>query len=45
MYDRHQDLLADRNVNVVCIATPDRHHAPMALDAIAAGKDVYSKSR
>ena len=40
-YPRHQDLLADKNVDVVCIATPDRLHVPQALDAIRAGKDVY----
>jgi predicted dehydrogenase len=41
IYTRHEDLLADRNVDVVCIATPDRLHIPQALDAIRAGKDVY----
>jgi len=40
-YRRHQDLLADPEVDVVCIATPDRLHVPQALDAIRAGKDVY----
>ena len=40
-YKRHQDLLADPNVDIVCIATPDRHHAPQAIDAVEAGKDVY----
>ena len=40
-YARHQELLADPNVDVVCIATPDRLHVPQALDAIRAGKDVY----
>lgn len=40
-YVRYQDLLADRGVDVVCIATPDRLHVPQALDAIRAGKDVY----
>jgi len=34
-------LLADPNVDVVCIATPDRLHAPQAIDALNAGKDVY----
>jgi hypothetical protein len=37
----HRDLLANKNVDVVCIATPDRLHVPQALDAIGAGKDVY----
>jgi len=40
-YKHHQDLLADPNVDIVCIATPDRHHAPQAIDAVKAGKDVY----
>lgn len=40
-YRRHQDLLADKNVDVVLIASPDRNHLPQALDAIRAGKDVY----
>jgi len=40
-YQRHEDLLADPNVDIVCIATPDRHHAPQAIDAVRAGKDVY----
>ena len=38
---RHKELLADPAVDVVCIATPDRHHAPQAIDAVRAGKDVY----
>jgi predicted dehydrogenase len=40
-YRNHEDLLADPRVDVVCIATPDRHHAPQAIDAVQAGKDVY----
>jgi predicted dehydrogenase len=40
-YMKHQELLADPNVDAVCIATPDRLHVPQALDAIRAGKDVY----
>jgi len=41
IYRDHKELLQDKNVDVVCIATPDRHHAPQALDAVRAGKDVY----
>jgi predicted dehydrogenase len=40
-YRKHAELLADPNVDVVCIATPDRLHVPQAIDAIRAGKDVY----
>lgn len=40
-YKDHRELLADKEVDVVCIATPDRLHVPQALDAIRAGKDVY----
>ncbi len=38
---RHADVLANPDVDVVCIATPDRLHVPQALDAVRAGKDVY----
>ncbi len=41
MYRAHEELLADPKVDVVCIATPDRLHAPQAIDAVRAGKDVY----
>lgn len=41
MYDNHEALLTDPNVDVVCIASPDRHHAPQTIDALRAGKDVY----
>jgi len=41
VYRTHEDLLADPRVDVVCIASPDRHHAPQAIDAVRAGKDVY----
>lgn len=40
-FARHQELLASKDVDIVCIATPDRLHVPQALDAIHAGKDVY----
>jgi predicted dehydrogenase len=41
IYRNYKELLADPKVDVVCIATPDRHHAPQAIDAVRAGKDVY----
>ena len=40
-YRHYKELLADPRVDVVCIATPDRHHAPQAIEAVRAGKDVY----
>ena len=40
-YVDYRELLADKNVDVVCIATPDHHHGYQALDAVRAGKDVY----
>jgi predicted dehydrogenase len=40
-YMDHRELLADPNVDVVCIATPDHHHGYQVIDAIKAGKDVY----
>lgn len=40
-YTDYHELLADKNVDVVCIATPDHLHGPQAIDAILAGKDVY----
>jgi predicted dehydrogenase len=41
IYRSYKDLLADPTVDAVCIATPDRHHAQQAIDAIRAGKDVF----
>ena len=41
VYRNHKDLLADPRVDIVCIASPDRLHAPQAIDAVRAGKDVY----
>ncbi len=40
-YRNYKELLADKNVQAVLIATPEHWHAQMVLDALAAGKDVY----
>lgn len=40
-YVNHKDLLAHKGLDFVMIATPDHHHCPMLLDALAAGLDVY----
>ena len=38
---RYQELLADRSIDAVLIATPEHWHHRMVLDALAARKDVY----
>src|SRR5437588_11770192 len=40
-FKEYRDLLADKNVDAVVIATPDHWHAMMFIDACNAGKDVY----
>ena len=36
-----RDILADPEINAVCIATPDHWHAYICCAAMKAGKDVY----
>ncbi len=40
-YPNYQDLLADKNVDAVLIATPLSTHHQVAIDAIKAGKHIY----
>ncbi|MCK5700587.1 MAG: Gfo/Idh/MocA family oxidoreductase, partial [Cyclobacteriaceae bacterium] len=40
-YHDFRDLLADKQVDAVCIATPEHWHAIQMIQAVDAGKDVY----
>ncbi len=40
-YGDHRRLLEHKEIDAVIIATPDHWHAPIAVDALRAGKDVY----
>jgi predicted dehydrogenase len=40
-YRNYKQLLEDKSVDAVLIATPEHWHHRMVLDALAAGKDVY----
>ncbi len=41
MYGDYRKMLADKNVDVVIVATPDHWHCLQMADACAAGKDVF----
>jgi predicted dehydrogenase len=38
---RYEDVIGDKNVDAVIIATPHHWHAPITLAAMMEGKDVY----
>ena len=40
-YNDFRELLARKDIDAVCIATPDHWHAIITLAALRAGKDVY----
>src|SRR5438105_3749061 len=40
-YRNYKQLLDDKDIHAVLIATPEHWHHRMVLDALAAGKDVY----
>ena len=40
-FSDHRQLLAMKDIDVALIGVPDHWHAPIAIDALNAGKDVY----
>ncbi|MCF7974575.1 MAG: Gfo/Idh/MocA family oxidoreductase [Phycisphaerae bacterium] len=42
-YEDYRDVLARQDIDAVEIAVPDHWHAPLAVDAARAGKDIYGQ--
>ena len=40
-YRNYQEMLADKDIDAVIIATPDHHHARISIEAAKAGKHIY----
>jgi predicted dehydrogenase len=40
-YRTYQEMLDDKNIDAVMIATPDHNHAPITVAAAKAGKHIY----
>jgi hypothetical protein len=40
-YNSYQEMIDDKDIDAVMIATPDHHHAPITIAAARAGKHVY----
>jgi len=43
MHQNYKDLLAREDINAVLIASPEHWHAQHIIDALTAGKDVYTE--
>jgi len=41
LFDNYKDLLSQKEIDAVVIATPDHWHGLQAVDAMNAGKDIY----
>lgn len=41
VYEQYQDLLQDDGIDAVVIGVPNKFHAPVAIEALKAGKHVY----
>jgi len=39
-YEKPEELIADRGIDIVDICTPNMYHAPLAIAALEAGKHV-----
>ena len=40
-YEDYREMLENKDIDAVIIATPDHWHATMGIDAVNAGKDIY----